>query len=63
MSKPEPILLITDAMGVYIPRNFATYFGEKRSEHVSNVSGGGLGGLKMGPGVGHFLATDTIGIT
>ena len=29
MSKPDPILLITDAMGVYIPRNFATYFGGK----------------------------------
>ena len=31
-------ILITDAMGVYIPRNFATYFGDKRSEHVANVS-------------------------
>ena len=49
MSKPDPILLITDAMGVYIPRNFATYFGDKRSEHVANIKDEDWKVLEAGP--------------
>jgi hypothetical protein len=49
-----PILLITDAIGIYIPRNFATYFGEERSRYVSNITDEDWKILETGPDHEHY---------
>ena len=36
MTKPEPLLWLSDARGVYIPRDFAQSFVD-RNKHVANV--------------------------
>ncbi|MDE2101168.1 MAG: hypothetical protein KGL39_28225 [Patescibacteria group bacterium] len=33
MSKPEPMILLSDARGIYIPRDFAEEFGGMSSTH------------------------------
>lgn len=57
MSKPEPILLITDAMGIYIPNRFATYFAGDRSKHVANISDEDWAILEQGPNHEHYWET------
>ena len=48
MKKPEPILWLTDALGIYIPREFALKFGD-RATQVANVSDEDWAILETGP--------------
>jgi hypothetical protein len=48
MSKPEPMLWLSDARGIYIPRDFATSFAD-RSKSVIGVSPEDWEALEAGP--------------
>lgn len=48
MSKPEPLLWLNDARGIYIPRDFATSF-KDRAKHVANVTDEQWAILEEGP--------------
>jgi hypothetical protein len=54
--KPEPLLWLNDARGVYIPRDFATSFAD-RAKTVAGVSGDDWEILEAGPE--HELYWDT----
>ena len=56
MSKPEMLLWLSDARGVYIPQNFAESFSD-RAKHVSGVSDEDWAILEAGPD--HELYWDT----
>jgi hypothetical protein len=47
-AKPEPLLWLSDARGIYIPRDFATSFLD-RAAHVSGVSSENWQTLEDGP--------------
>lgn len=48
MAKPEMLLWLSDALGVYIPRAFANSFND-RSKHVTGVSDEDWAILEVGP--------------
>ena len=48
MSKPEMLLWLSDARGVYIPRDFAESFAD-RAKHVDGVSDEDWSTLELGP--------------
>jgi hypothetical protein len=54
--KPEPVLWLTDAHGIYIPRDFANSF-KDRAKHVTGVSDEDWEILETGPD--HELYWDT----
>jgi hypothetical protein len=47
-TKPEPILWLNDARGIYIPRDFATSFKE-RDKYVTSVNDEDWAVLEAGP--------------
>lgn len=51
--KPEPLLWLSDARGMYIPRDFAQSF-EDRDTYVSNVSADDWAILEYGPEHEHY---------
>lgn len=53
MSKPEPLLWLSDARGIYIPRDFAASF-KDRSKSVSGVSAEDWSILDAGPDHEHY---------
>ena len=58
MSKPEPILWLSDARGQYIPRDFAESFERStRDTHVSGVSAEDWAILEAGPDHEHHFET------
>jgi len=48
MNKPEPLLWLSDARGIYIPRDFATSFAD-RAKSVKGVSDEDWAILEAGP--------------
>jgi hypothetical protein len=48
ITRPDPILFLSDARGVYIPRDFAASFGD-RSKSVTGVSDENWAILDAGP--------------
>lgn len=53
MNKPEPLLWLNDARGIYIPRDFAKSFAD-RAKHVSGVDDETWAILEAGPDHEHY---------
>ena len=57
-TKPEPLLWLTDARGIYIPQAFAQSFGDDlRMKAVANVSDEDWKILEAGPEHEHYWET------
>lgn len=60
--RPEMLLWLSDARGVYIPRDFANSFAD-RAKHVANVSAEDWSILELGPDstddAGNFVSNES----